>query len=79
MQKSELSMALESAQLAIRTLSSRLDIAFSTIRQACLDSESGRLDAIKLDEFQQVSYELAFVVAERAATSALIAQAKKRR
>ena len=58
MQKSELSMALESAQLAIRTLSSRLGIAFSTIRQACLDSESDRLDAIKLDEFQQVSYEL---------------------
>jgi len=77
MQKPELSMALESAQLSIRTLRSRLDIAFSTIRQACLDSESGRLDAIKLDEFQQVSYELAFVVAELAATSALLAQAEK--
>ena len=70
------SEALKSAQSLIQSLTSRLDMAFSAIRHQCVDRESGLLDAALLDENQQVSYEMAFVVAELSATNALVAKAK---
>lgn len=52
----------EQAKQSIEAGQQVLDKALSHIKQACL--ENGRLSGRKLDEYQWVSYELAFVAAE---------------
>jgi len=76
MDRSNQSEVLWSAQSLMRSLTSMIDVAFSEVRHRCVDRENGRLNAALLDENQQVSYELAFVVAELAATSALVSKAE---
>jgi (2S)-methylsuccinyl-CoA dehydrogenase len=76
MDRSNQTEVLRSAQSLMQSLTSMLDAAFSEVRHRCVDRESGRLNAALLDENQQVSYELAFVVAELAATSALVSKAE---
>ncbi len=48
---------------------------FAYINRHCIDSASRQLDANKLDQWQSVSYELAFAVAEMSAAQALLKQA----
>lgn len=62
------------AQAALALVEAKINEAFRFIRAACLDTDTQRLNASKLDEWQAESYELAFGVAELEAARALLEQ-----
>lgn len=55
---------LKTTQPVLQVVGQVLDTCWSHLKQDCLDADSGRLSANKLDEHQLASYELAFCAAE---------------
>jgi len=66
---------LLAAESVLKQLSSITETAASTIKARC--SLDGRLDSARLDEHQQASYDLAFMVAEISAANAGIRYARQ--
>ena len=63
------------ARLSLDLLHTQVDAGFSHLKALC--SENGRLDPALLDQQQQVSYELAFCVADLEACKAMLLYADK--
>ena len=70
-----LDFKLLAAESVLKQLASITETGASTIKSQC--SQNGRLDSAKLDEHQQASYDLAFMVAEISAANASIRYARK--
>jgi (2S)-methylsuccinyl-CoA dehydrogenase len=68
--------AMPTARTTIEQAQTALDISLSYIKHLCLN-ETGRLSGSKLDEYQFVSYELAYSSAEIAAARAICNYADK--
>lgn len=66
---------LQQFDVSRQAIQGSVDRALSTINRHCSDGK--RLDAIRLDEFQLASYDLAFCVAELAAAAAISEYALK--
>ena len=65
----------QQARLSLDLLRTQVDAGFSHLKALC--SENGRLNPALLDQQQQVSYELAFCVADLAACKAMLLYADK--
>lgn len=65
----------QQARLSLDLLRTQVDAGFSHLKALC--SENGRLDPALLDQQQQVSYELAFCVADLEACKAMLLYADK--
>ncbi len=65
----------QQARLSIDLLRTQVDAGFSHLKALC--SENGRLNPALLDQRQQVSYELAFCVADLEACKAMLLYANK--
>ena len=65
----------QQARLSLDLLHAQVDAGFSHLKALC--SENGRLDPALLDQQQQVSYELAFCVADLEACKAMLLYADK--
>jgi len=70
-----LDFKLLAAESVLKQLTSITETGASTIKSQC--SQNGRLDSAKLDEHQQASYDLAFMVAEISAANASIRYARQ--
>ncbi|MFT6094063.1 MAG: (2S)-methylsuccinyl-CoA dehydrogenase [Pseudohongiellaceae bacterium] len=68
-------LKLLAAESILKQLASITEAGASTIKSQC--SQNGRLDLAKLDEHQQTSYDLAFMVAEISAANASIRYARQ--
>lgn len=70
------SSLISEARIRVQAVQSLIDASLSHLKQQCLN-EAGRLSGSKLDEYQLISYELAYSSAELAAASSICDYAER--